>query len=245
MTGRTPFSHCHFDGTPLVQVLATEEWPKKCPACGHLQFVNPTPIGVMLQTVTDGNRIGILTPVRGHAPMIGHPGGTGGFQEIRDRGSEHAGAREEWEEIGRALGHEMADEDDLELLHTQATGPFIPGRRQNLVFSVNPNPIHISAYEDFVPDAETRAIEFSWEPRILAFPSHTCALAKYFRRYHGMDVPEHFIRQPRTGDIVNGQEIFNVPYDQPLLDGGIWMVEMQEGAAPTAVTCEGGSWREA
>lgn len=241
-----PHSHCHQCGTPYVREYAEQEWPKRCPNCSNLQFVNPIPIGVLLQTVTDGERIGILTPVRGHAPMIDHPGGTGGFQEITDQSSEHAGAREKWEEVGRSLGHEMDDPDDLELLCSRATGPFIPGRRQNLVFSVNPKPVAISAYDAFIPDAETKAIHVSWKPEVLAFPSHTYALAKYFQRYQNMEVPSSYLVQPRTGDMIDVNGIiapaFNIPYVQPSVDDGIWHVEMEEHGVPVPVWRVNGRW---
>lgn len=239
-----PHSHCHQCGSKYAPEILGQEWPKRCTNndCRNLQFVNPTPIGVMLQTVTDGHRFGILTPIRGHAPMAGFPGITGGFQEITDHSSEYAGAREAHEEVGYGLGMEQVDEDRLELLCSRSTGPFVPGRRQNLVFSVNPVPIHISAYDGFVPDAETSAIEFSWAPRVLSFPSHTYALARYFQRYHGMEVPEAYIHQPRTGTIVNERPIFNIPYHQPLLDEGAWHVEMEEGVEPIAVIRKDEKW---
>jgi hypothetical protein len=232
-------SHCHFDGTRYVRASPDSEWPRKCPECGHLQFNNPKPIGVLLQTVTDGKRTGILTPVRGHAPMIGFPAGTGGFQELSDQSSEHAGAREKHEEVDRGVGIDIADEDDIQILCSRATGPILPERRQNLVFSVNPNPVHVSAYDGFVPDAETTAIEVSWEPRVLAFPSHTYALAKYFKVYQGVDAPEAYMRQPRTGDIVfiegAATTIFNIPYGQDLVDQGLWNVEIEDGGTPIPV----------
>lgn len=243
-----PHSHCHQCGTAYVAEIEGQEWPKRCPNddCKNLMFVNPIPIGVMLQTVTDGDRTGILTPIRGHAPMVDFPGITGGYQEITDNGSEHAGAREKWEEISKALGIPMADEEDLELLCTRATGPFIPGRRQNLVFSVNPKPIHISAYDAFRPDAETKAIHISWNPEILAFPSHTYAVAKYFQRYQGVQPPTSYLRQPRTGDDIHmSAEIakaFNIPYHQPEIENDIWFVDIAGKNEPVPTRYHLGRW---
>ena len=211
-------AHCHRCGT----AYGNESWPRKCPGCGSEQYNNPTPIGVLLQTVTDGSRVGILTPIRGHAPMIGHPGGTGGFQEAADRSFRHSGCREYGEEI--RLGEPT--EDECELLIDRTSGPHRPvGRRQTLVFSVNHTPVHISAYDAFVPDQETTAIDFSWKPRVLAFPTHTLALAIYFQKHQGMNPPSHLIDQPRTDDrLVDGRTVYDVPYDQPLLHAGIWTV---------------------
>ncbi len=205
----------------------TSDWPRKCQnmACGNLQFNNPTPIGVLLQTVTDGKRIGVLTPVRGHAPMIGHPAGTGGFQEVTDRSFEDTGSRETDEEIkcGRPnVSH-------LELFHSRTCGPLRPvGKRQVLAFSVNRNPMRIEQFDGFVPDDETLSIEFSWKPRVLAFPTHTEALALYFQRFQGITPPAYYMDQPHTGDdVLSGNNVFtiyDIPYDQPALDDGLWSV---------------------
>lgn len=237
-----PQSHCHFDGTAYVRAQPDQEWPRKCPKCGNLQWFNPTPIGVLIQPVTDGGRTGVLTPIRGGNPQRGEPALTGGFQEGFDQSSEDAGCRELWEEIKLA----RVREDEIELLCSRSTGPFIPGRRQNLVFGVNPNPIPLSMLDAFVPDAETLAIEISWGPRVLAFPSHTYALAKYFQRYHGVTPPQAHLLQPRTGDIIKMDglrlPIFNIPYVQPQVDEGRWLVEIEQGQNPVAVLPEDGGW---
>jgi hypothetical protein len=244
-----PYSHCHRCGHTYVAEFAGQEWPKRCTnqRCRNLQFVNPTPISVMLQTVTDGSRIGILTPIRGHAPMVGFPAGTGGFTELTDRSSEHGGARETWEEVLRQLGIPMPDEETLIPMCSRTTGPIIPGRRQLLSFSVNPAPMHVSVFEPFVGDAETTSIDFSWGPRVLAFPSHTYALARYFRDHQGMDVPDAHIVQPITRDVIETAEgqatVFETHYAQPLLDQGIWSVLLEDGGAPVAVIRDGSAWR--
>lgn len=248
MTRFQAHAFCHRCGTGYGIDDPTAGWPRRCvnDDCRHVEFANPKPIGVMLQTVTDGERVGILTPIRGHAPMIGHPGGTGGFQELTDQSSEHAGSRETWEEVFKQLGIPMVDEDEIELLCSRSTGPFMPERRQNLVFSVNATPIDVALLDAFVPDAETAAIDVSWEPRVLAFPSHTYALARYFQVYQNMDVPEAYIRQPRTGDEVATAQglraVFETPYDQPLLDDGVWQVLLDDGGDPVAVVHSEGRW---
>lgn len=231
----------------MVSMNEGEEWPKICPekqadptrGCLNIEFANPQPIGVMLQTVTDGKRIGILTPVRGHAPMAGHPALTGGFQELRDRSMQHAGARETHEEVHLPV----VSKSDIVALDTRATGPFIRGRRQILFFGVNLNPVHVSAYDGFVPDHETRAIEFSWQPRLLAFPSHTYMMALYFKLYQGIEAAPHFMHQPETGDILEGREIFDIPYEQPRFDEGVWDVRMEDDGAPIGVVPDGSGWR--
>lgn len=217
-------------------------WPRKCPnaECGHLQFNNPTPIGVMLQQVTDGERTGIVTPIRGHAPMIGRPAGTGGFQEAADRSSEHAGCRE----YGEELHLPEPSPADVKLLISRACGPMTPvGKRQVLIFGVNQRIEHIDLYKDFVPDHETLAIEFSWSPRVLAFPTHTLALALYFEQYQGVSAPKAHVDQPQTGDVVGNHQIYDVPYDQPLLDDGIWSVLMSEHEMPIGIVRDGHQWK--
>lgn len=248
--GLVPHSHCHQCGHLYRPETTGLEWPKRCTndACRNLQFANPTPIGVMLQTVTNGHRTGILTPIRGHAPMVGFPAATGGFVELTDRSIEHGGARETWEEVLRQLGIPMPNEDDLIMLCSRGTGPVIAGRRQMLVFSVNPDPIHVSAFEPFVGDAETLSIDFSWGPRVLAFPSHTYALARYFRDHQGMDVPKEHILQPVTQDVVITEDgprtVFETHYAQPMLDGGIWNVLLEDGGKPVPVIHDGSDWRQ-
>lgn len=242
------YSHCHRCGHLYGREFADHEWPKRCTndECRTLEYHHINNIGVLLQTVTDGERMGVLTPTRGHAPMIGYPAGTGGFQELSDHGSEWAGAREAWEEVLQQLGIAQPDEDDLRMLCSRATGPLIVGRRQNLVFSVNPIPLHVSAFDAFVPDAETLGIDFSWGPRKMAFPSHTYALARYFRDHQGMDVPEHHIVQPRTGDAIETpmgtMTVFETPYDQPMFDEGVWHVLTADRGTPMAVRNEDRRW---
>ena len=217
----SPHTFCSCCGTRYP----SSDWPRVCSNCNFMQFNNPTPIGVLLQTVTDGNRTGILTPIRGHAPMIGFPAETGGFQEVTDFSFEHTGCREFCEEI--RLG--QINPDKCELLMSRLSGPLLPvGKRQSLVFSVNPVPLHIDAFDDFIPDAETSAIDFAWGPKALAFPTHTMALALYFKKYQGMSVPAHYLHQPSISDYVTDENdsyvIYDIPYDQPYLDEGKWTV---------------------
>lgn len=246
-----PYSHCHKCGHLYVSEIAGKQWPKRCTndRCRNLEWHHLNNIGVNLQTVTDGKRTGILTPIRGHAPMIGHPAITGGFQELEDQSSEDAGAREDWEEVLKQLGLPKPDEDDMISLCSRSTGPFIVGRRQNLVFSVNPNPIHVSVFDAFVGDAETTAIDFSWAPKVLAFPSHTYALARYFRDHQGMQVPEAYIKQPRTGDVIETDDgpviVFETHYAQPFLDDGVWCVLTEDRGIPLAVVRDGQRWKTA
>jgi hypothetical protein len=243
-----PYSRCHRCGSPYRPEFVGQEWPKRCTndECRTLEYHHLNNIGVLLQTVTDGSRIGILTPVRGHAPMIGFPAATGGFQELDDQSSEDAAGREIWEEVLKQLGIARPDEEDLVPLCSRATGPLIVGRRQNLVFSVNPVPLNVSLFDAFVGDAETTAIDFSWGPRVLAFPSHTYALARYFRDQQGMTVPEAHLVQPRTGDTIftsdGPRTIFETHYDQPVLDQGIWCVLLEDRGTPVQVIRRGRNW---
>ena len=219
-----PNSHCHCCGSKYE----IETWPRTCTSCGNIHYANPQPIGVLLQTVTDGTRTGILTPVRGIEPQRGHIALVGGFQELRDQGSEDCALREMLEETGMSVHQGAA----LRPLCTRATGPILPGRRQNLVFTVNEKALPVEIFDGFEANEETLRIEFSWEPQRLAFPSHTYALARYFEVYHGQAV-QHYLDQPAVGDIAqNGLEVTNVPYMQPLLDcSKAWVVET--GAGPS------------
>lgn len=222
-------TYCHKCGTAYETNEGESQWPKICPndLCKNQQWFNPIPIGVLLQTVTDGKRTGVLTPVRGINPMAGYPALIGGYQEGWDHSSEEAALREFVEEIGL----KAADKKNVDLLCSQATGPFLPGLRQNLVFSVTRKPMDIENLQKWVPNEETREMIISWAPRVLAFPSHTYALAHYFKKNQGVASPRRYLEQPRVGDKVNTphgeMEIFNIPYHQPLLNDDIWIIEYE------------------
>ena len=243
-----PHSHCHQCGTKY-QHKDDNEWPRICPistgGCGNLQWFNPIPIAVLIQPVFYEDKVGVLTPIRGQDPMRGHAALTGGFQEAHDKSSEDAGSRELWEEIR----NDRVSEEDIELLCSRSTGPMIPNRRQNLVFAYNTKPVHLSVFDDWKPDEETLAIEVSWKPRVLAFPSHTYAMALYFQRLHGIEAPEAYFIQPQTGDAVlhgrGAPTVFNVPYQQRYLDEGIWEVLFEEGGMPVKVRHDTGVWKVA
>lgn len=244
-----PHSHCHCCGTRYERKDPASEWPKHCPpnsgGCGNLQWFNPKPIAVLIQPVTDGKRIGVLTPIRGQDPMRGHPALTGGFQEGHDRSSEDAAARELREEIR----NERVREEDIELLCSRATGPLIAERRQNLVFGYTTRPVPISLFDGWEPDEETLAIDISWEPKVLAFPSHTYAMALYFRRHLSIEAPKAYFIQPHVGDPVfhgrGAPSVFDVPYIQRHLDDGIWEVLFEEGGMPVKIRHHEGGWKAA
>lgn len=235
-----PYSHCHLCGTPY----GSTAWPRVCPACNDQRWASPTPIGVLLQPVTDGIRTGILTPIRGHAPQAGRPALVGGFSESSDDGACDTAAREDEEEI--RIGRK--DASKLILMLSRGSGPMEPpGRRQQLTFCRNPEAVHIDIFRDWQPDAETTAIQISWTPRVLAFPTHTEAMAIWFRDQQGMAVPDAYVDQPRTGDgVEDGPEdacfVLDVPYHQPLLDDGVWMVIVEHGGAPTRIRRRHGMW---
>jgi len=242
-------SHCHHCGTRYERKDEGSEWPKRCPphagGCGNLQWFNPKPIAVLIQPVVDGERIGVLTPIRGQDPMRGHPALTGGFQEGHDRSSEDAAARELWEEIR----NERVREEDIELLCSRATGPLIAERRQNLVFGYSTRTVPISLFDGWEPDEETLAIDISWEPKVLAFPSHTYAMALYFRRHLGIEAPEAYFVHPHVGDPVfhgrGAPSVFDVPYIQRHLDEGIWEVLFEEDGMPVRIRHHEGGWKVA
>ncbi|MFZ3481612.1 hypothetical protein [Sphingomonas sp. 3-13AW] len=235
-----PYSHCHHCGAAYPDA----EWPRKCATCGDLRWHNPTPIGVLLQTVTDGERIGILTPVRGHGPQLGCIGLTGGFEEATDDGVDDAAMREYREEIHR---DNDVRRSDLDLICSRGSGPmYPPGKRQSLTFSVNPVPVHVNEFKGWVPDAETLSIDISWGPRVLAFPTHTLALAVYFRKYQGVEAPAQYFDQPLTGDLVHVEgaifPVYNVVYEQPLLDLGYWRVQLEQDGAHVTIARDGEKW---
>ena len=214
-------SHCSCCGTPYAE----KTWPRICQSCDHHQWHNPTPIAVLLQPVHDGGRIGILAPIRGIQPQQGQPGLVGGFQEAHDQSSEAAALREMQEETGI----DLTASADLYPICTRSTGPMIPGRRQNLVFIANHETLDIKAFEQFEPNAETSAIHIAWESQALCFPSHSYALALWFKM-QGQPTNEMLLDQPQVGDRVGMQNhIVNLPYHQPLCERGIWWADTAQG----------------
>ncbi len=157
---------CKFCGEEHV----ADEYPKQCFVCKAITWVNPTPVAVLLQPVTDGIRTGILIGKRGIEPQKGNWGLPGGFVDPTDKSIEHAATRELWEETGAKVHPEF-----LKLVGSYCTG------RQMLVFARSEQVLLWRSVEkNFVSNHECPEIDVAWAPRELCFESHTKFLAGYF-----------------------------------------------------------------
>lgn len=97
MTKDTHCSHCgerHVD----------ETYPKTCPGCNTMTFVNPPAVAVAMVSLGDGRFVGVR---RGVAPFIGELAFPGGYQNVGET-LEQAAAREFWEETGIDVGNRGA-----------------------------------------------------------------------------------------------------------------------------------------
>lgn len=114
---------------------------------------------------------GILVGMRGHEPGRGLWGLPGGFVELSENFEKGAG-RETQEETG-IIPHT----DFIKLWYSanNSTG------EQVLVFNKFEGTLPGSALDRFRACAECPEIKVCWEPEELAFPTHTEALARWFR----------------------------------------------------------------
>ena len=158
---------CKFCGVEHV----AQEYPKKCEACESITWVNPIPVAVLLQPVTDGLRTGVLIGQRAIQPMRGQWGLPGGFVDPKDRSIEHAACRELLEETGATAHPEF-----VKLIGSFST------IKNMLVFCKSEQVLLWKNVErGFKANNECSAIDVAWEPRSLCFQSHTDYLLSYLK----------------------------------------------------------------
>ena len=167
--------HCDQCGTALP---LGDEWPKKCLGCGRGVWPNPTPIGVCLVPVSDGNRVGILIGKRGHNPGMGEWGLPGGFINDTVPGETIIGGatRELWEETGVDLRNNY---DRFSHHWEYANDP----QAQVLVFYHYPYALGLGTMVSEGPCSftpECTELRVAWHPESLCFSSHTIALNLWF-----------------------------------------------------------------
>jgi ADP-ribose pyrophosphatase YjhB (NUDIX family) len=155
-------SHCSYCGARFPEGLA---WPRHCPVCGNVSYVNPLPVAVVLLPV-DG---GLLLVRRSIEPQRGALSLPGGFMEVGETWQE-AGARELHEETGIAL------EAGMLTLYDARSAPdgFL------LVFGLAPAR-HAADLPPFTPTDETSETVIAREPTPLAFSTHTEVASRWWR----------------------------------------------------------------
>jgi ADP-ribose pyrophosphatase YjhB (NUDIX family) len=166
VTSRTEYGHCSYCGAAYAP---NQPWPRVCPNCGETTWRNPLPVSVLLQPVhfDDAGQDGVVVVRRDIEPARGELCFPGGFLEYGELWTEGA-IRELHEETGLT-----AEPDDVTLFDVQSTG------RHVLVFGILPArpaaDMPLSA-----PTHEATEWIVTREPLVLAFPTHTAVLDKFF-----------------------------------------------------------------
>ena len=147
-------SHCSYCGSRFPDALP---WPRRCPTCGNVTYLNPLPVSVVLLPVDEG----LLLVRRTNAPQIGELALPGGFINVGETWQE-AGARELREETGITLAP-----TDLNLFDTRSAPD-----GTLLVFGLAPHR-RAADLPPFIPTNETSETTIMPGPGPLAFSTHT------------------------------------------------------------------------
>ena len=158
------YPHCMHCGSKLND----GDYPKACPSCGRMHFLNPLPVAVLLVPVDDG----VLTIRRAIAPQIGELALPGGYIDLEETW-EQAAARELEEETGLRL-------DPAKVSHF-ATISSQRGDGVILIFGVA-TAQSASVLEHIACGPETSEAIVVKSPQTLAFELHTEVLARYFEQ---------------------------------------------------------------
>lgn len=159
-------SHCSYCGTAFE---AAQPWPRTCPVCNQVSFLNPIPVTVVLVPVDDG----LLAVRRGNEPRRGGLAMPGGFVNLGETWQE-AGAREVLEETGL-----MLDPDELEPfdVYSAPDGTL-------LIFS-RACPRTSSELPPFFPNVEVTERVIVRHPETLTWDRHIRAAVRFFSRDKG------------------------------------------------------------
>ena len=160
--------HCSYCGTRYADGL---NWPRTCAQCGETTWSNPLPVAVVLLPVTHNDgRLGLVVVRRDIEPFRGEIALPGGFIETGESWQEAAvrELREETDLIAKP------DEISLFTVHSSFNGYTL------LVFGVLP-PRPVESLPPSAPTEESMEWLVLTEPTRLCFPTHTLAMADFFR----------------------------------------------------------------
>lgn len=161
-------AHCSYCGTRYDDGLP---WPRTCTRCGETTWSNPLPVAVVLLPVAyaDG-RVGVVVVRRDIEPFRGEIALPGGFIETGESWRQ-AAVRELREETDL-----LAEPDEVELfdVHSSFNGFSL------LVFGTLP-PRPAESLPPSAPTEESMEWLVLTEPARLCFPTHTRAMADFFR----------------------------------------------------------------
>ena len=170
--------HCSYCGTRYSEGIS---WPRICTGCGETTWSNPLPVAVVLLPVTDEDgRTGLVVVRRDIEPFRGEIALPGGFIETGESWTE-AAIRELREETGLLAGPEEVSLFDV---HSSYNGHSL------LVFGLLP-PRRAETLPPSAPTEEATEWLVLTEPTPLCFPTHTRAMADYFRRTRAPASPSH------------------------------------------------------
>ena len=155
-------SHCSYCGQAFDE---SQAWPRRCEACGHKTYVNPTPVSVTLLPVGKG----LLAVRRTINPGKGGVGLPGGFITLGETWQE-AGARELQEETTLTISSA-----DIDLFQTLSSPD-----GTLLVFGLARH--GIETLPEFTENDETSELIVLDGPQELVFPLHTQVVREYFER---------------------------------------------------------------
>lgn len=164
--------HCSYCGSRWAEGLG---WPRTCAVCGETTWSNPLPVAVVLLPVSyqDG-RTGMVVVRRDIEPFRGDIALPGGFIETGESWRD-AAVRELEEETGL-----IAKSTDVGLfdVHSSHNGYSL------LVFGLLP-PRPAESLPPSAPTEESMEWFVLTEATRLCFPTHTKAMADYFRNPAG------------------------------------------------------------
>lgn len=162
-------SFCSYCGSLFTHTIT---YPKHCDNCKQYAWGNPIPVAVLVLPIEQNGEIGLIIQQRNIDPEKDKWALTSGYVN-HGEGWQEAAARETMEELGLS-----ADKDKFKLYD-------VVGGKDNsaiLVICLYDGLFSATDLISFKPNNEVQAVDIMFEPRELAFPSHTKAandLLKY------------------------------------------------------------------
>lgn len=153
-------SHCSFCGGKFS---AMQSWPKRCPVCQNISYLNPLPVVVVLLPM-DGGLVTIRRNIEPQKGTLALPGGFLDFGETWRQGA----SREVEEETGITVAAEEISLYDV-----------LDGLDNTLVIFGLATPQPAERMQPF-SSAETQEVVLIKEPIELGFPLHSEVIKRFF-----------------------------------------------------------------
>lgn len=163
-------SFCSYCGIELPDI---SKYPRRCLTCGNYAWGNPIPVVVVLLPVEQDGKVGLLIQKRNIDPEKGNWALTGGY----------VNSGEDWRTAAaRETMEELRLETDPNKFHLYDVVSGKDGATL-LVICIYQDRISPDILSTFQPNEEVQAIDIMWEPKELAFGSHTKASNDLIRAY--------------------------------------------------------------